>query len=62
MRLNSGTNVIATVLGPGVAGVAVRACRSRVALLLPAIVMLLAALLLIGFVVPDAFPATTVQC
>jgi predicted MFS family arabinose efflux permease len=57
---DSGTNVIATVLGPGVAGVAVALVGPRVALLLPAIVMLLAALLLIGFVVPDAFPATTV--
>jgi len=56
---DSGTNVIATVLGP-----AWRASPSRLSVPRgappPAIVMLLAALLLIGFVVPDAFPATTV--
>jgi MFS family permease len=56
---DSGTNVVATVLGPGIAGVAVALVGPRAALLLPAIVMLLAAALLIGFVVPNALASTT---
>ena len=54
---DSGTNVVATVLGPGVAGVAVAVVGPRVALLLPALVMLVAAALLLGFVVPGTRPA-----
>ena len=50
---DSGSNVVATVLGPGVAGVAVALVGPRMALLLPAIVMLAAAVLLIRFVVPS---------
>ena len=57
---DSGTNVIATVLGPGIAGISVAVVGPRVALLLPAVVMLLAALLLIRFVVPNASRAATV--
>ena len=56
---DSGTNVVATMLGPGIAGVAVALVGPRAALLLPAIVMLLAAALLIGFVVPNALASTT---
>ena len=56
---DSGSNVVATVLGPGIAGVAVALVGPRVALLLPAIVMLVAALLLIGFVVPDVRSGAT---
>jgi predicted MFS family arabinose efflux permease len=56
---DSGANVVATVLGPGVAGVAVALVGPRVALFLPAVVLLLAAVLLVGFVVPRApSPAT----
>ncbi|MGO9657160.1 MAG: MFS transporter [Acidimicrobiales bacterium] len=55
---DSGSNVVATVLGPGVAGVAVALVGPRVALFLPAIVMLLAAVLLVRFVAPPA-PSTT---
>jgi MFS family permease len=58
---DSGTNVVATVLGPGIAGVAVALVGPRAALLLPAIVMLLAAALLIGFVVPNALASVTVS-
>ena len=58
---DSGANVVATVLGPGVAGLTVALVGPRVALLLPAIVMLVAAVLLIGFVVPSASSATTVS-
>jgi MFS family permease len=50
---DSGTFVVANVLGPGVAGVAVAVVGPRAALLLPAIVMLTAAVLLIGLDVPD---------
>jgi MFS family permease len=49
---DSGVFVVANVLGPGVAGIAVALVGPRAALLLPAVVMLLAALSLIGFVVP----------
>jgi MFS family permease len=56
---DSGSNVVATVLGPGVAGVAVALVGPRLALFLPAIFMLVAAALLIRFVVPNAgSPAT----
>ena len=58
---DSGTNVVATMLGPGIAGVAVALVGPRAALLLPAIVMLLAAALLIGFVVPNALASVTVS-
>jgi MFS family permease len=58
---DSGTNVVATMLGPGIAGVAVALVGPRAALLLPAIVMLLAAALLIGFVVPNALASATVS-
>jgi MFS family permease len=58
---DSGTNVVATVLGPGIAGIAVALVGPRAALLLPAIVMLLAAALLIGFVVPNALASATVS-
>jgi MFS family permease len=51
---DSGAFVVATVLGPGVAGVAVAVLGPRTALLLPAAVMLAAAMLLIGIVIPDA--------
>jgi MFS family permease len=51
---DSGTNVVATVLGPGVAGVLVALVGPRVALFCPAIVLLLAAVLLVRFVVPYA--------
>ena len=49
---DSGSYVVATVLGPGIAGIAVALVGPRAAILLPAIVMLLAAALLTGFVVP----------
>jgi predicted MFS family arabinose efflux permease len=58
---DSGANVVATVLGPGVAGVAVALVGPRAALLLPAIVMLAAAVVLIGFVVPDTHSGVTVS-
>jgi MFS family permease len=58
---DSGVFVVANVLGPGVAGVAVAIIGPRAALLLPATVMLLAAVLLIGFVVPESRPAATVS-
>jgi len=51
---DSGVFVIASVLGPAVAGLAVALVGPRAALLLPAVVMLAAAVLLIGFVVPAA--------
>jgi len=50
---DSGTFVTANVLGPGIAGIAVAVVGPRVALLLPAIVMVAAAAALIGVVVPD---------
>jgi predicted MFS family arabinose efflux permease len=50
---DSSTNVIATVLGPGVAGVAVALVGPRVALLAPAVILLGAGVLLVGLVVPD---------
>ena len=56
---DSGGYFVATVLGPGIAGVAVALVGPRAALLLPAIVMLLAAVLLIGFVVPETHSVTT---
>ena len=56
---DSGSNVVATVLGPGVAGVAVALVGPRAALLLPAVFMLLAAALLIRFVVPLTGSAPT---
>jgi MFS family permease len=58
---DSGVFVVANVLGPGVAGVAVAVVGPRAALLLPAIVMLVAAVLLIGFVAPESRPAATVS-
>jgi MFS family permease len=58
---DSGSAVIATVLGPGVAGVAVALVGPRVALFLPAIVMLLAAALLVRFVVPPVRSAPTIS-
>lgn len=58
---DSGAFVIANVLGPGVAGVAVAIAGPRVALLLPAAVMLLATVLLIGYKVPEARPATNLS-
>jgi MFS family permease len=58
---DSGVFVVANVLGPGVAGVAVAVVGPREALLLPAIVMLVAAVLLIGFVVPESRPAATIS-
>ncbi len=54
---DSGANVVATVLGPGIAGVAVAFVGPRAALLLPALVMLVAAALLVGFVVPGTHAA-----
>ena len=51
--VDSGGFVAATVLGPGVAGVAVALLGPRAALLLPAAVMLVAALLLAKLVIPD---------
>jgi len=50
---DSGTFVVANVLGPAVAGVSVAVVGPRAALLLPAIVMLTAAALLVGLAVPD---------
>jgi MFS family permease len=49
---DSGANVIATVLGPGIAGVAVALVGPRVALLVPAVILLGAALLLVRLAVP----------
>jgi MFS family permease len=54
---DAGSNVVATVLGPGIAGIAVALVGPRAAVLLPAMVMLLAAVLLIGFVVPPVTSA-----
>ena len=51
--VDSGGFVVATVLGPGVAGIAVAVLGPRAALLLPAGVMLLAAVLLIRISLPD---------
>jgi MFS family permease len=58
---DSGVFVVATVLGPGIAGLAVALVGPRAALLLPAIVMTLAVGPLIGLVVPDTRPAVEVS-
>lgn len=50
---DSGTWVIATVMGPSVAGVAVAVVGPRAALLLPAVVLCVAGILLVRLVVPD---------
>ena len=50
---DSGANVIATVLGPGIAGVAVALVGPRVALLAPAVILLGAGVLLVRLTVPD---------
>jgi predicted MFS family arabinose efflux permease len=55
---DSGVFVIANVLGPAVAGVAVAVVGPRAALLLPAIVMITAAALLVGLAVPDTRSTT----
>ncbi len=55
---DSGAFVVANVLGPGVAGLAVALIGPRAALLLPAVVMLLAAVFLVGFVVPVTSSST----
>jgi MFS family permease len=51
---DSGAFVVATVLGPGIAGIAVAVFGPRGALLLPAAVMLSAAVLLFGLAIPDS--------
>jgi len=56
---DSGAFVVANVLGPGVAGVAVALVGPRGALLLPGAVMLLAAVLLVRFTVPDTSSGAT---
>jgi len=56
---DSGNFVIASVLGPGIAGVAVALVGPRAALLLPAVVMLASAVLLVGLNVPDTRTAAT---
>ena len=58
---DSGVFVVAQVLGPGVAGVAVALVGPRAALLLPAAAMLVAEVLLIRFVVPNTNSAATVS-
>jgi MFS family permease len=56
---DSGAFVAASVLGPGVAGLAVAVAGPRAALLLPAVVMLTATIALINLKVPDTRSART---
>jgi MFS family permease len=56
---DSSANVIATVLGPGIAGVAVAVVGPRVALLVPAVILLGAAVLLVRLAVPDMASSET---